>query len=360
MCGLAGFARHPDGGELDVLVSVFSDLIPSMQHRGRHATGVGVVTPRGAVVRKWAIDPREAVKTSAWDRTLDLITTDTTTVLGHVRHATLPNAKDDRAAHPFIFSQSVGAHNGIIDNWQQIRREFEVDSGDWQTDSEAALYLLDRFDDPRKALDRLDGVWALTWSKRGKLYLVRTEERPLACAYIADIRALVWCSERPILQRVLQDHGFERRHYEIWDTKPGTLYAYDPLRFDYDGSHATRVHCSFKGRKGRKAAAPRIASAPVTLSKRRSDLELSLRALNERIEHLSGMIESLKAENDHLYSVLISYGLLDNRPLAIASGPSRPGGWRQDEMFCEVCGDPGDLVVGRDGAMVHEGCEIPF
>lgn len=254
MCGLTGFARHPEAPGLEALTLMFYDLMGNMGHRGRHATGVSINQNEKVEVYKWAAPVETVVKSDPWHEAMARVTAETTVVQGHVRHATHQNANDPEAAHPFQIGRIVGAHNGIIYNWREVesklRKDFDIKYPALIVDSEVALLALDMIKDPVRATDMLDGYWALTWTKGRSLFLCRTQNAPLTCAYIGKWKALVWHSERSVLMRVLQSAGAGTDEgFDVWDVKPGTIYRYVPNTFTEKQSKVEKRDAPFRGRK---------------------------------------------------------------------------------------------------------------
>ena len=173
MCGHAVFARHPHASGLTATLGIQKDLTLAAQRRGRHATGFAVLSARSSFLKKWAMSMDALVKAGLYKREIeDGVPRKVRYVLGHTRHATLPNKDDDNAAHPFAFEHTVGCHNGSITNWRDVQKD--NDQAAWLTDSQAALWAIDQYEDPADALKLLDGWWALAWVKNGKLFLTRT------------------------------------------------------------------------------------------------------------------------------------------------------------------------------------------
>lgn len=255
MCGLAGFARHPNAAHLDKAVAVAETMMRRIRHRGHHATGLATVGGASPFLWKWARPVTDALASDAWRQQRQSIVQDTLVLLGHVRYATHNNGHLDEAAHPFRMGQVCGAHNGVIRNWIDLAREFETEPR-WIVDSQAAFALLDRFDDPADALRLLDGYWALTWTKNGKLNAVRSEGAPLAMAYVPAMRTLFWCSEMNVLRDALRNEGgLSATDYDSWEIRTGVVYSYDPTLFDAEGSHATRTEVEFTNRRNGKVDA---------------------------------------------------------------------------------------------------------
>lgn len=249
MCGLAGYARHPDGKDHELATLIGLDLLLAMQARGTHATGIGVFGKDEAFICKSAVDAKTALDSAPWKDALGKIGQDTTIVLGHTRHSTHPsNTKLDEAAHPFHIGKVVGAHNGMIGNWREVYNALGNKNGaPWIVDSQAAIGALDAIDDPVKALDQLDGYWALSWVKGDTLYFSRTPGygAPLAVCYVPEMLTLFWASNLNVVEAIVKKAGI--KDYNAFDLGDRSIYKVDPTAFDEKGPHLTHKHAPFKG-----------------------------------------------------------------------------------------------------------------
>lgn len=401
MCGLTGFARHPDAPGLDALSLGFMELMARMEHRGHHATGLAINNQDQTEIYKWAAPVTTVVKSDPWGAAIARITPATTVVQGHVRHATHANAGDANAAHPFQVGRIVGAHNGIIFNWQNVERKlrekFEVpaETPGLIVDSEVAFMALDLIKDPIQATDLLDGYWALTWTKGKSLFLCRTQQAPLSAAYIPKWRALVWHSERHILQNVLGQMGAGGGDgYDIWEVVPGTIYRYAPNTFTDKGSRVEKRNAPFRGRKENHGnfnsvrpgestnASWKTRSSGVVTPQRFGggwDYESAREAANERTSNSSGQVTlgDMRKKIDALASRVQALEMEQDLIVkAIESGmtfqPGEVGQYVTDQLTppvqgtllpptCENCdlaagGAKGVLVSLGDGRFVHQSC----
>jgi predicted glutamine amidotransferase len=359
MCGLAGFARHPDAPGLDQAIIINRNLTVLAQARGRHATGFGVIGPTKNFIKKWAIDFDELLKNGLYKKEVEEnLPIDTRYLMSHTRHATLANKRDDAAAHPYQFSSLVGCHNGTITNWQKIAKDNEQD--DWLTDSQAALWLIDTMEDPAKALMALDGWWSLVWVKDGKLHLSRTNDRPLAVAYVEQIKTLFWASKEKDLHDVLSRASLK---HKAWELTHDTIYQFDPKKFNSQSHPSKRkvklnrpsaVHATkkdvYRGEPKYRSyfdkADPSQRELNWSTGKAKtigsSAAQLSLKEMNARIEKIDSRLESAEAEIAFLYEVLDEHGVL---------------GGEDDE--CSVCGESGGQLLNLpEGGTVHPKCVI--
>lgn len=370
MCGLAGMARHPSAKEYGKTKSIVTDLLFEIRHRGRHATGIAAIGDEEYKLAKWAVDPAIMLPSDTWSDTLKSFKRDTYALLGHVRYATFSNATEDAAAHPYTIGATCGAHNGIVSNWNKLVEKPEQ----YCTDSEAIVAMLDDNDDARKVLSKLEGDFALSWAKSGRIWLARNEGRPLACAYVRSMQTLFWCSERAVLDNVLRrTYEFGGKDFDIWEPNVGTIYAYDVDGFDAKSANAEKIKVKLKPIYSRSTSKSYINPKPSIFDPRDDEddgkvdergqygwhkgsgwgwkrptestsahdgdrpLSPSERQTLMRIEQLEEAVARLEEENEKLRHEIAMMG--DHR--------------------CTICGDAEpvlDLVEIGGGDYVHERC----
>ncbi|MFQ6228469.1 glutamine--fructose-6-phosphate transaminase (isomerizing) [Nocardia sp. NPDC002869] len=139
MCGIVGYVGYRDA--LGVVVAA----LRRMEYRGYDSAGVAILDGAGGV----AVE-RHAGRLSNLEAALETAGPDEfagTTGMGHTRWAT-HGAPTDRNAHPHqdVSGKVAVVHNGIIENFAQLRRELE-DAGvelRSETDTEVAVHLVAR------------------------------------------------------------------------------------------------------------------------------------------------------------------------------------------------------------------------
>ena len=133
-------------------------------------------------------------------------------VIGHVRLATHGDI-NVRNAHPFNIGDVVGAHNGVIYNYNKIARTFNKSV---EVDSEVIFASLNRVE-KEKAFENLDGDFAVSWAKDSNniLYLAREDSRPIQVAYWKKARVLFWASTKSILDNSLKSAGLKLKTHSL-------------------------------------------------------------------------------------------------------------------------------------------------
>ena len=158
MCGIT--ARVGNGGAIDELLSGLRNL----EYRGYDSAGVATVTADGIDVVK-----REGEIDVLCD-TVDQSSVRGTTGIGHTRWST-HGPPTDANAHPHTdcLDQVAVVHNGIIDNYADLKTELSAHEFTSDTDTEVVPHLLEEYlsagygpeDAFRRTIERLSGSYAI-------------------------------------------------------------------------------------------------------------------------------------------------------------------------------------------------------
>ena len=158
MCGIVGIL-----GQQDVASSLV-DALKRLEYRGYDSAGI-------ATVNAGALDRRRAEgKLRNLEEKLKLTPLHGTSGIGHTRWAT-HGRPVERNAHPHATDRVSVVHNGIIENFRELREELEATGVVFEsdTDTEVVAQLLTQtlghINDPVKAVEavlpRLRGAFAL-------------------------------------------------------------------------------------------------------------------------------------------------------------------------------------------------------
>jgi glucosamine--fructose-6-phosphate aminotransferase (isomerizing) len=134
MCGIVGYVGPRSA--LEVVV----EGLRRLEYRGYDSAGVAIIDPSGLLQTAKKAGRIENLDAELAGRTLD-----GGTGMGHTRWAT-HGAPNDRNAHPHLDSSSRIAvvHNGIIENFGELRTELERDGVEFtsDTDTETVAHLV--------------------------------------------------------------------------------------------------------------------------------------------------------------------------------------------------------------------------
>ena len=158
MCGIIGIV-----GEAPVQERLLESL-RRLEYRGYDSAGIAGLVD-GRIERR-----RAEGKIRALEEALDANPLSATTGIGHTRWAT-HGAPSERNAHPHIAGRVCIVHNGIIENFAELRRDLQAQGRTFtsDTDTEVIAHLLDAnlaagtppLEALKATLDRLTGAYAL-------------------------------------------------------------------------------------------------------------------------------------------------------------------------------------------------------
>ena len=162
MCGIVGYVGSKPA------IDVIGDGLRRLEYRGYDSAGVALIGAEGVVTEKRAGKLSNLAEAIAARGGL----TDHRVGIGHTRWAT-HGAPTDRNAHPHVSGDGRTAviHNGIIENFAQLRSELESDGVTFtsDTDTECVAHLLgseiatgaDLTEAMRRVCRRLQGAFTL-------------------------------------------------------------------------------------------------------------------------------------------------------------------------------------------------------
>lgn len=182
-CGLVGFSGS--NGNFFNAGLIRTLLWHNSITRGKHATGI--YTPSMGIIK----DSKEAKDFFKDEVKMNLFEENDSYVLGHVRAATVGNASDPNAAHPWDFGNIVMMHNGTLKNHESLAEKYSIGKDEWVVDSQVLGHALSKdfnTDTPFKVLSEYIGAAAtiIYHKERQSLFVYRDEERTLYYGYLND------------------------------------------------------------------------------------------------------------------------------------------------------------------------------
>ena len=135
MCGIIGYIGSKP------VVPVLIDGLRRMEYRGYDSAGVALVTPEGILLR------RSAGKLANLENAIRIDPVDGVYGIGHTRWATHGRPTEENAhPHRDCTGRIVVVHNGIIENYLELKRELQTQGHDFktETDTEIVAHLVER------------------------------------------------------------------------------------------------------------------------------------------------------------------------------------------------------------------------
>lgn len=187
MCGIIGFTGRLDARQ------VLTDGLKQLEYRGYDSAGIAYFTESDKQVR--TIKTEGKVDCLCEKVKLEALADKTTCGIGHTRWATHGGVCDTNS-HPHTFGSVTLIHNGIIENYHKLQKEFELKGKKpySQTDSELAAMVLDEYytGNPIKAIkcaiSHLEGAYAfciLFHDQPDTIYAIRNGS-PLVAAHTEE------------------------------------------------------------------------------------------------------------------------------------------------------------------------------
>ena len=164
MCGIVGYVGHQEA------VPILLGGLAKLEYRGYDSAGVAVLQGKKIEVR------RSVGKLANLQKSLKDQAVAGTVGIGHTRWAT-HGKPSEQNAHPHRSKGCALVHNGIIENYQALKRQLEKEGYKFrsETDTEVVAHLIDHR--LQKGLKLVDAVRAATKEVRGSYALVVMSER---------------------------------------------------------------------------------------------------------------------------------------------------------------------------------------
>ena len=182
MCGIVGIIGT------EPVAPVILEALKRLEYRGYDSAGIATLS-HGKIERR-----RAEGKLYNLEKALEASPLDGTIGIGHTRWAT-HGAPTERNAHPHATDRVAIVHNGIIENFRELRERLTADGAVFSTETDSEViahlvtYYLDKGLAPREAAARaigeLEGAFALGIIFRGEEELMIGARRgsPLAVGY---------------------------------------------------------------------------------------------------------------------------------------------------------------------------------
>src|SRR5215471_14675802 len=219
MCGIFGLRVRDDSFPARKLLNLFDDLFLFSESRGKEASGLAIADRDRIQVLKSAVAASAMIRSPQYRQVMAKAVhrnpQQPITMIGHSRLVTDGSRYDQGNNQPVIAANCIGIHNGIVVNNEEIWRQQSDLQRQYQVDSEVILALLRKFlREQPSIIHAAQGTFtsiqgsasiAVLFADYNSL-LLGTNNGSLYYAHVAPIQALIFASEKYILNRLLVKH----------------------------------------------------------------------------------------------------------------------------------------------------------
>lgn len=215
MCAIYGFLNYGRKVRSRVLKSILRELSIAAECRGTDATGISYVNNGEIVTFK---QPKPAHKMKLF------FPKDTVAVIGHNRLTTQGSEKKNCNNHPFEGKTPQHsfalAHNGVLYNDKEIRREKKLPQTQIETDSYVAAQLLEQsenvdMDAVKDMAEIVDGSFVFTILRDDNTLFLVKGSNPVTLYHFPESGLYIYASTKEILKSVLKNARFKEPYEEI-------------------------------------------------------------------------------------------------------------------------------------------------
>jgi glutamine---fructose-6-phosphate transaminase (isomerizing) len=222
MCGIFGVTVGGGSFRAKQLPGLLKDLFLLSESRGKEASGIAICSRDKIHVLKSAVAASSMIRSHQYRQLLAETLPGTAespqdpmAIIGHSRLVTDGSRYDQGNNQPVLAGNCVGIHNGIIVNNEEIWQEQSDLSRHYQVDSEVILALLRKFlreqrsivKAAQKIFQTIQGSASIAVLFRDfDRLLLGTNNGSLYYTSIEPLKALIFASEKYILDRLLTKH----------------------------------------------------------------------------------------------------------------------------------------------------------
>ena len=227
MCAVFGFLDYKGKTSNAVLKKLIHYLSVSAEVRGTDATGIAYVRGGSMVTYK---KPKPAHKVKLF------FPRDTRAVIGHTRFTTQGSEKRNCNNHPFEGHCGTEAfalaHNGVLYNDRELRREQHLPTTPIETDSYVAVQLLEQgqnldAENIRRTAELVEGSFVFTILKNDNTLFLVKGNNPLTVYHFPALGLYVYASTKSILDSALQKVHIAEKACEV-ETAEGEILEIAP------------------------------------------------------------------------------------------------------------------------------------
>ena len=229
MCALFGWLDYKHIVPYKVLKKLTQALANAAEERGTDAAGISYIKDGKVTIYKRP-KPAHKIHFNAPDST--------TAIMGHTRLTTQGNQKFNQNNHPFpghADKEFAFAHNGVLYNDVELRKEKHLPDTHIETDSYVAVQLIEQqkkldFNSLKNMAESVRGNFTFTiLDEENSLYIIKGSN-PMCLLHFEILGLYVYASTESIMKNALKKVGMKNIPY----TKIETIHG-DIVRIDSSG-----------------------------------------------------------------------------------------------------------------------------
>ncbi len=225
MCAVFGFLDYKGKISNAVLKRLIYYLSVAAEVRGTDATGIAYVRDGSMVTYK---KPKPAHKVKLF------FPRDTRAVIGHTRFTTQGSEKRNCNNHPFkghCGKESFAlAHNGVLYNDRELRREQHLPTTPIETDTYVAVQLLEQgqnldAENIKRMAELVEGSFVFTILRNDNTLFLVKGNNPLTVYHFPTLGLYIYASTKSILDNALKKVNLNGKYSEV-DVSEGEIVKY--------------------------------------------------------------------------------------------------------------------------------------
>ena len=243
MCALFGWLDYKHIVPCKVLKKLTQALANAAEERGTDATGIAYIKDKRVTIYKRP-KPAHKIRFNAPDGT--------TAIMGHTRLTTQGNQKFNFNNHPFYGradKEFSFAHNGVLYNDVELRKEKNLPKTNIETDSYVAVQLIEQqkkldFNSLKNMAETVQGNFNFTiLDEDNSLYIVKGSN-PMFLIHFEEIGLYVYASTESIMKNALKKVSIKNIPYTKIETTHGDIIRIDSngyiTRFEFENKEDFR------------------------------------------------------------------------------------------------------------------------
>lgn len=228
MCALFGWLDYKHIIPYKVLKKLTQALANAAEERGADASGISYIKDGKVTIYKRP-KPAHKIRFNAPDST--------TAIMGHTRLTTQGNQKFNQNNHPFLGRADKSfsfAHNGVLYNDVELRKEKHLPDTHIETDSYVAVQLIEQqkkldFNSLKNMAEAVQGNFTFTvLDEENSLYIIKGSN-PMCLLHFEILGLYVYASTESIMKNALRKVNMLSFPYTRIETINGDILKIDSM-----------------------------------------------------------------------------------------------------------------------------------